>query len=203
MRQLALGISPTPAPTLGNFVPGANAEILVRLNALANGELQETIVYLWGEPGSGRSHLLEATSREATRLLVVADDVETLDDAQQAELFRRINAARDSGGGVLAAGIAPPAQLPLRDDLRSRLGWGLVYHVKPLTDADRALYLRAQADRRGMRLTDEVVGYLLTHERRDLSSLCAIIEQLDRVSLERQRAVTLPLLREALKALAP
>lgn len=202
MRQLALGISPPPEPSLGNFLPGANAELLARLRTLARGELQETIVYLWGESGSGRSHLLAATAREAVRPLVVADDVECLDDERQAMLFRQINEARDSGSAVLAAGNAPPAKLPLRDDLRSRLAWGLVYYVKPLADAERALYLRAEAERRGMRLADEVVNYLLTHERRDLPSLRAIVEHLDRVSLERHRAVTLPLVREALKALA-
>jgi DnaA family protein len=111
-----------------------------------------------------------------------------------------VNAAREDGGTVLAAGAAPPAQLALREDLRSRLGWGLVYEVKPLTDAERALYLRAEAARRGLRLADEVVWYLLSHVRRDMPSLRALLEQLDRASLEQHRPVTLPLVREALKA---
>ena len=97
------------------------------------------------------------------------------------------------------AGNAPPAQLPLREDLRSRLAWGLVYHVKPLTDEERATYLRAEAARRGMRVPDEVIGYLLTHVRRDLPTLLAILDELDRTSLELKRPVTLPLVREALK----
>ena len=98
---------------------------------------------------------------------------------------------------------APPAQLPLREDLRSRLGWGLVYEVKPLTDAEKAVYLHAEAARRGLRLSDEVVWYLLTHVRRDMPSLGAILEHLDRASLEQHRALTLPLVREALRALEP
>jgi DnaA family protein len=203
MRQLALGISPPPEPTLDNFVPGANAELVARLRALADGSLTESIVYLWGEPGSGRSHLLAATARAATRPggVVIADDVEALDEASQLALFNAINAARESGGALLAAGSAPPAQLALREDLRSRLGWGLVYQVKALSDAERALYLRAEAERRGMRLADEVIWYLLTHTRRDLPSLLAVLEHLDRDSLERQRHVTLPLVREALRKL--
>jgi len=202
MRQLALGISPPPEPTLDNFVPGANAELVARLRALADGSLPESIVYLWGEPGSGRSHLLAATARAATRHggVAIADDVEKLDEAAQIGLFNAINAARESGGAVLAAGSAPPAQMALRDDLRSRLGWGLVYQVKALTDAERALYLRAEAERRGMRLADEVIWYLLRHVRRDLPSLLAILEHLDRYSLERQRNVTLPLVREVLRS---
>src|SRR5436190_1859256 len=95
---------------------------------------------------------------------------------------------------------APPAQLPLREDLRTRLAWGLVYQLKPLTDAEKALYLRAEAGRRGLRLSDEVVWYLLNHLPRDLGSLHRVLEVLDRYSLASQRAVTLPLVREALSA---
>jgi DnaA family protein len=128
------------------------------------------------------------------------DDVEALDAAGQQALFNAINSAREDGGTVLAAGAAPPAQLALREDLRSRLGWGLVYEVKPLSDAEKAVFLHAEAARRGLRLSDEVVWYLLTHVRRDMPSLRALLEQLDRASLEQHRPVTLPLVREALKA---
>jgi DnaA family protein len=199
-RQLALPLSAPPAPTLENFVPGANGELLERLRELAAGRCREAVVYLWGAPGSGRSHLLAASARPGVTL---ADDVERLGDAAQAELFSAINRAREAGGTVLAAGAAPPAQLALREDLRSRLGWGLVYEVKPLSDAEKALYLHAEAARRGLRLSDEVVWYLLTHVRRDMPSLGAILEHLDRASLEQRRAVTLPLVREALRALEP
>jgi DnaA family protein len=205
MRQLALGLSPPPEQTFGSFVLGANQEIVARLRALADGTLPEPIVYLWGEPGSGRSHLLAATSRAATRPggITVADDVEKLDAAGQLALFNAINAARESGGAVLASGSAPPAHLPLRADLRSRLAWGLVYCLKPLTDAERALYLRGEAARRGIALADEVIWYLLSHVRRDLPSLAAILEALDRASLERQRPLTLPMVRETLKSFEP
>ena len=197
-RQLALPISPPPEPTLENFVPGANAELLARLRALAAGELAESVLYLWGEPGSGRSHLLAASARPG---LVVADDVERLDDEGQIALFNAINAARDAGGTVLAAGNAPPAQLALREDLKSRLAWGLVYQVKPLTDAEKALTLHGEATRRGLKLSDEVVWYLLTHVRRDLHSLIGLLDRLDRASLEQRRAVTLPLVRELIRSL--
>ena len=197
-RQLALPISPPPEPTLENFVPGANAELLARLRALAAGERTEAVLYLWGEPGSGRSHLLAASARPG---LVIVDDVEQLDAAAQVALFNAINAARESGGTVLAAGNAPPAQLPLREDLKSRLAWGLVYQVKPLSDAEKALTLHAEAQRRGLKLSDEVVWYLLTHVQRDLRTLTALLEHIDRTSLEQRRAVTLPLVRELLRSL--
>jgi len=197
-RQLALPISSPPEPTLENFVTGANAELLARLRALAAGELAESVLYLWGEPGSGRSHLLAASARPG---LVVADDVERLDEAGQIALFSAINAAREAGGTVLAAGNAPPAQLALREDLKSRLAWGLVYQVKPLTDAEKALTLHGEAARRGLKLSDEVVWYLLTHVRRDLHSLTGLLDRLDRTSLEQRRAITLPLVRELIRSL--
>jgi DnaA family protein len=198
MRQLALEISPPPEPTLESFFPGANAELLGRLRALAAGRLAESVLYIWGEPGSGRSHLLRACAAAA---LAVADDVETLAEPAQLELFHAINRAREAGGTVLAAGNAPPARLPLREDLRTRLAWGLVYELKPLTDDERALYLRAEGERRGMRVSDEVIRYLLAQVRRDLPSLLGIMAYLDRRSLELKRPLTVPMVREALKAL--
>ncbi|MSQ62901.1 MAG: DnaA regulatory inactivator Hda [Betaproteobacteria bacterium] len=194
MRQLALGISPQQQPTLDNFVPGANAELVARLREFQAGDFPEVILYLWGDAGSGKSHLLHACAG-----LHAVDDVEKLDEASQIALFNAINEARHSGGKVLVAGNTPPAQLPLREDLRSRLAWGLVYHVKPLTDGERAVFLRTEAERRGMRVPEDVIHYLLTHVRRDLPTLVAILDELDRVSLELKRPVTLPLVREALK----
>src|SRR3954465_2811581 len=197
MRQLPLEISPPAAPSLDNFVAGANAEALAAVRSLAAGALREAIVYLWGERGSGRTHLLRAAAR-ANPALVVADDVETLDAAAQQALFNAINAARDGQMPVLAAGGAPPAQLQLRDDLRSRLGWGLVYQLRAPSDEEKAGYLRAEAHRRGLRLPDEVLAYPLSPLPRDLASLNAVLEALDRHSLARQRPLTVPLVREAL-----
>jgi DnaA family protein len=197
MRQLPLPISGAAKPSLDNYLAGANAEALERVRALACGAPKEAVVYLWGVPGSGRSHLLAAAAR-ANPAIVTVDDVERLDAAAQGSLFSAINAAREGGPAVLAAGNAPPAQLGLREDLRTRLGWGLVYQLKPLGDAEKALYLREEAARRGFALSEDVVWYLLNHLPRDLGRLHAILERLDRQSLARQRAVTLPLVRDVL-----
>ncbi len=194
MRQLALGISPPPQPTLDNFVPGPNAELVARLRDFRDGSFPEVVLYLWGEAGSGKTHLLRACGGSHG-----VDDVEKLDEAAQIGLFKAINEARQAGGRVLAAGNAPPAQLPLREDLRTRLAWGLVYQVKALTDEERAVFLRAEAGRRGMRVPEEVVSYLLTRMRRDLRSLTAVLDQLDQASLELKRPITLPLLRDVFK----
>jgi len=197
MQQLPLGISTAAEPAFDNFVAGRNAEALARVRELAQGTLRERIVYLWGEVGSGRTHLLRATAR-GNASLVVADDVHLLDAAGQHALFVAINDARDGGPAVLAAGDVPPAQLVLREDLRTRLAWGLVYHLIPLGDEDKAKHLKAVAATRGLQLSDDIVGYLLTRLPRDMASLQSIMEVLDRYSLMRKRPLTLPLVREAL-----
>ncbi len=215
VRQLPLDFSSAPAPTFDNFIAGPNAELLARLRAAAAGAPDEPIIYLWGEPGSGRSHLLRATVNAAgadaaylaadadyapadAHRLVAADDVERLDETRQIALFGWINRARDDGGAVIASGSVPPARLALREDLKTRLGWGLVYRVELLRDEDKAQHLRAEAERRGLKLPDEVVAYLLSRLPRDLVSLNAALDQLDRYSLARQRPISVPLVRELL-----
>lgn len=197
MRQLPLDLSPVADPSFDNFIAGPNAEAVARVRALAAGELAETVVYLWGEAGSGRSHLLQSAQKRNSHLVVV-DDVETLDARQQQALFMAINAARDGAPPVLAAGHRPPAQLALREDVRTRLAWGLVYELRPLPDEDKAQHLKAEAQRRGMRLPDEVVNYLLARLPRSLATLRAVLERLDRHSLAQQRLVTIPFVRDLL-----
>jgi len=197
MEQIPLELSQPPEPSFENFVAGANVEALERVRGLALGTLREAIVYLWGESGSGRSHLLSAAQRLSADL-VIADDVEQLAAAAQQALFVAINAARDGRGAVLAAGGLPPARLALREDLRTRLAWGLVYHLKPLSDEEKKQHLRTEAARRGLELGEDVAGYLLARLPRDLGHLSGILEVLDRQSLARQRPLTLPFVREVL-----
>ena len=199
MQQLPLDLSPPEPPGFENYIAGANAEALAVVRALAAGTLRESVVYLWGEPGSGRTHLLAAAHRTHPGL-AIADDVDSLDaDAQQA-LFLAINAAREGGPAVLAAGGRPPGRLALRDDLRTRLAWGLVYELHPLGDEAKRAHLAALAARRGLQLPPEVAAYLLTRLPRDFGSLTRVMEALDKHSLARQRGLSVPLVREALAA---
>src|SRR6267142_2007887 len=107
-----------------------------------------------------------------------------------------------SGSGrshlLRAAGRANPALLALRADLRTRLAWGLVYQLLPIGDEDKARHLKTLAAERGLQLSDDIVGYLLTRLPRDMTSLRAVLEVLDRYSLMRKKALTLSLVREAL-----
>ena len=202
MQQLVLNIGPALEPDFDNYVAGPNAEAVAAVRGFAARSTREAVMYLWGEPGSGRSHLLRAAAKRNAGL-AITDDVETLDAPAQQRLFAAINAAREGSAPVLAAGRAPPARLALREDLRTRLAWGLVYQLKPLTDEDKTVHLRAQAARRGLRLPDEVLAYLLSRLPRDLPSLNAVLEALDRYALATRRPLTLPLVREALERKIP
>jgi DnaA-homolog protein len=209
MRQLALDITAPPAQTFDNFVVGRNAEAIAHLRAVVAGG-GERFVYLWGEAGSGRTHLLKAaaTGGRAAYIacgadsvfddnapLLAADDVELLGPDAQIALFRRYNALRDEGGCLIASGRAPPVQLDMRADLTTRLGWGLVVQVHALDDDDKAQALAQQAKARGFTLPGEVIGYLLNHAPRDMGALFAALDALDRHSLETKRAITVPLVR--------
>ncbi len=219
MSQLLLDLKPEQIPTLDNFVAGINAELVDRLRALADPDNFDAI-YLWGAAGSGRSHLLGAAARAAaarrpTRSieagaaggdmnvppggLLVVDDVDRLDADAQVALFRAFNAARLVGHAVLLAGPLPPLQLALREDLRTRVGQSLIYEVKPLSDEEKSAALARHALLRGMKVDASLVNYLLRHGRRDLPSLMAVLDALDRATLEQQRPATLPLLKEVME----
>jgi DnaA-homolog protein len=202
VKQLLLDIQPAPAPTLENFVAGSNAEALYSLLQAASGQGDVRFVYLWGAPGSGKSHLLRACAdlaHEREVQLVIADDVQTLSANAQIELFNTYNRLREGRGALIASGDAAPMMMGLRDDLATRLSWGLVYHLHPLSDEEKAQAILAHAAERGMKLPDGMVEYCLRHMRRDLRTLMATLDALDKWSLTAKRPVTLPLLRQLLQ----
>ena len=131
---------------------------------------------------------------------VALDDIDRLDAAAQVAAFNLYNALRERSGALLASGPTPPAQLGLREDLVTRLGWGLVYQAHALSDGEKVRALTDHAARRGFRLAPEVCDFLLNRVRRDLPSLFAAVDALDRRSLETRRPVTVPLARELLQA---
>jgi DnaA-homolog protein len=224
-RQLTLDLGTPPPATFDNFSAAGNDEVLTRLRelegALAAGPVADRSFYVWGEPGSGRSHLLHALVHESNgtarylspqsalnafgfdpRVSIYAvDDCDGLSAAQQIALFNLFNEVRATPAAALAAtGNAAPMVLDVRDDLRTRLGWGLVFQLQPLSDEAKAAVLRHAAHARGIVLADDVPGYLLTRYRRDMPSLMALLDELDRVSLETKRAVNTHLIRELLQA---
>jgi len=220
VKQLILDLHPDRQPTLENFVPGSNAELLESLARLAaTGQTLGKHLYLWGSSGSGRSHLLRATvarardeGRPASFLnaeeitdrlpedaLLAIDDVDRLSGEAQIALFNAFNRARGNAQSLLLSGPAAPRGLTLREDLRTRIGQSLIFEVHPLDDATRESILHSLAQRRGLRLSGEVASYLLTHARRDPPGMAAALDALDVASLEHKRPVTLPLLRELMQ----
>jgi DnaA-homolog protein len=214
MTQMLLGISPDWIPTLENFVAGHNAELLSEMSNALNSAQGERGFYVWGETGSGKSHLLQAVLHSARRLglsthngyanvpegaqVVAVDDVELLDDAAQIALFALYNLMRENNGMLLVSGSVAPAQLSLRNDLRTRLGWGMVYQVQALSDAEKALALQNHANARGLVLPPEVTQYLLRHGRRDLPALLEVLDGLDEHCLRLKRTASVPLLKEVM-----
>ncbi|MEO6408049.1 MAG: DnaA regulatory inactivator Hda [Burkholderiaceae bacterium] len=215
MKQIPLPIASAAAPSFENFIVGANAPAIDEIQRIGPGSAP---LYLWGPAGSGKTHLLRALAGRATSAgvrvayfdaadaaccddatgLVVLDDCERFDAAHQHAAFAAFVLAATHGVPVAAAGRLPPVDLPLRDDLRSRLGSGPVFALQPLAEAQVRAALRREADRRGLFLPDELVNYLLTRFERDLGHLMAQLERLDRYALVTKRALTLPLLRQML-----
>ncbi|NEX60707.1 DnaA regulatory inactivator Hda [Noviherbaspirillum galbum] len=220
MRQLLLDLGAAKPPTLDSFVAGQNGELLDLLARFAQrdgGAPGDRIAYVWGESGAGKTHLLRALAAgersryiapdgpdndfrysPATSLYLV-DDCERLSAERQVTVFNLYNQVRDQGGWLVAAGPLPPSRMALREDLRTRLGWGLIYQVHGLTDEDKIAALGRTAAARGLTLSPGVLPYLITHFRRDMQSLSAMLDALDKYSLETQRPITLPLLREVLQ----
>jgi DnaA-homolog protein len=224
-RQLVLDLGTPPPATFDSFVTGANPELVAQLRGLndalaASEPPADRTLYLWGGAGSGRSHLLHAlchaTGAHRARYagphsplaafgfspdvtIYAIDDVQGLSGAQQIALFNLFNEVRaHARHALVVAGDAAPLGLAVRDDLRTRLGWGLVYQVAALDDDGKILALKNAARARGIALADDVPPYLLTHFKRDMPSLMTLFDALDRFSLEQKRAVTLPLLRAML-----
>ena len=221
-QQLILDILPPSPQTLENFVAGQNQAALDALHHCRKGRA----IYLWGPPGAGRSHLLRAVSSEDDCLyvnalespsklhtlatadalehpLIAIDDVEHLDTIGQAGLFSLYNRWRECASSekafiLILAGDRAPMAMQIREDLRTRLGWDLSFRLQLLSDDDRAQALHRRARDRGLKLAPEVVNWLLIHYTRDMSQLSALIDALDRYSLERHRPITLPLLKELL-----
>src|SRR5690606_8582437 len=120
-----------------NFVTGQNAEALDSLRNVINGQSEVRVVYLWGPEGSGKTHLLRSCAMLAAKFevpLTIAYDVHTYADAEQIALFNKFNHLRENtaAGVLMSAGLSSPMQMGLRDDLATRLAWGLVYQLHPL-----------------------------------------------------------------------
>ncbi|KII28757.1 MULTISPECIES: DnaA regulatory inactivator Hda [Pseudomonas] len=228
--QLPLGVRLRDDATFINYYPGANAAALGYVERLCEADAgwTESLIYLWGKHGVGRTHLLQAACLRFEQMgepavyLPLAElmdrGVEILDNLEQYELvclddlqviagkadweeamFHLFNRLRDSGRRLLIAAATSPRELPVKlADLKSRLTLALIFQMRPLSDEDKLRALQLRASRRGLHLTDEVGHFILTRGTRSMSALFDLLEQLDQASLQAQRKLTIPFLKETL-----
>ena len=227
MQQLPLRVRPNEAARFETFVPGPNREVLQVLTGIP----APPVLWLWGRPGTGKSHLLRAACAAAgerggaatyielqtatapgllegceTLDLVGLDDIDRVagEADWNAAIFRLYTLLQDGSGRLLISSSAPPATLRFTlADLRSRLLAAPVHHLRELDEDGQIQALEERAARRGLELSREAAAYLVHRLPRDMHSLCAVLDRLDEAALVAQRRLTVPFLREVLEAQAP
>ena len=224
--QLALEVRLRDEATLDNFLASGATRPLVDALKRQVGESGEAIIFIYGPAGCGKSHLLQAVCQSLGsralylpladvgsypagellqgvefRDLVCLDDVHRVlgDENWEEALFHLCNRARQRGCRLLVAGDAAPRALALElEDLRSRLAWGIVYQLSRPGDEEKAAILQFRAARRGLALPDEVAAFIVSRAPRALDQLLDLLEQLDQASLARQRALSIPFVKQVL-----
>jgi DnaA family protein len=217
MQQLLLDVFTPPKPNLGNFLVGRNAQVMHELSRLGQpGASSPQLVYLYGPVGCGKTHLLRGLAQNlgvtaltgTTRFVfkpapqaLLMDNIEELTPYSQVQLFNAFNSALADRQppAIVLCGEQAPADLPLREDLRTRIQAGLCLRILPLTDDEKLTALQHIAQARGLELSPEVVDYALRHFQRDMGSLTAVMDGLDRFSLEQHKPVSVNLLRHWMK----
>jgi len=227
-EQLPLPFFFNPEHGFEEYFPGCNAEAVEHLRRAAQGQ-DEPLVFLWGEDGLGKTHLLHACCRDAGRTgrfvsylplrlvgdygagmlegleeqdLVCLDDVDAVigDEAWEQALFTLFNRLRDAGCGLIVTAGSPPDALPVRlPDLKTRLSWGLTLMLRPLADADKLAALSLRARQLGLEISPAVGRFLSSNYRRDLPGLLALVERLDSATLAAKRKLTIPFLKSFLE----
>jgi len=225
MQQLPLVVRPADHAVFESFYAGDNAALLHALKEAALVD-RRCVMWLWGPPGSGRSHLLQATvalahqsGRRAACLPLAGElpvgmlegletlDLLCLDDMQavagQADwergLFLLYEALRGRGARLVMSATRTPVHIAFRlPDLASRLASGATYRIRPLDDEARIAALLQRARWRGIELPDDTVRYLLSRVERSMSSLFRLLDELDLAGLAAQKKLTVPFVRETL-----
>lgn len=227
-QQLSLPVYLPDDETFNSFYPGENDEMLAFLSKLSNND-DGNFVYLWGAPKSGKTHLLHACCAAAQQQnlttfyipfelfpsmscavledlhrvsLICLDNIEQVagNPMWEEALFDLYNRVKETGGKLLVSANHAPGQSRFNlPDLVSRLSWGLSYHVKPMSDDDKLISMQLRAEARGLVLADDVGRYLFNRLDRDLRTLFDTLDRLDKASMQAQRKLTIPFIKETLK----
>lgn len=221
MKQLVLDIGLPTDPTLENFEVGENAALFEHVQSWLSSPGVSVPTYVYGQSGTGKSHLLRsvahALQQQGGRVgwldadhfktqefnpawcAVLLDDVHLYNSDQQHTAFNWLINAQTYGTRMMAVGNVAPIALSLREDLRTRLGWGHVFYLQPLSEQAQRAVLRKAASDRGLVLGDEVLDYILKRWSRDLGSLMEWLQQMDRYALQTQRSITIPLIKSMME----
>lgn len=222
--QLLLDILKTSEQTFKNYIIGKNDEALSAIKNISKGRA----IYLWGESGSGRTHLLKAMQQKTSGIyfnhitklefvkkivhsddqknlseFILIDDIHLFSKKRQSLLFTLYNKWRELSTTTYAFSIAlsgnmPPISMNVREDIRTRLGWDLIFKLEPLSDSDKYTALMNEAKERGLKNIDNVIQWMLIHCERDIRKQMAVLDALDRYSLETGKPITISLLRNML-----
>ena len=185
MDQLLLNIHFSSEKTLENFIIGDNFETISTIKNFLN-ETNLQFLFLWGDEGSGKSHLSEVVKRNN---ILVIEDIETKNNIEQIEVFNLFNECKENNKKLFVTGANSPNNMSLRSDLASRLSWGLVYQIKLLTDNEKKLALLSHAKQKGMSFDMKVIEYCMKYLKRDLHYLIATLEALDNWSLKKKKPI--------------
>ncbi len=213
---------------LESFYESGNETLIKELKNLLSGVRTRPILYLWGESGSGKTHLLNAcciaagkrlkpgiyvslTGQSDDRLdelipvaantILCVDDIDAIAGLEntQVRILSLYESTIQNSGALIVSGSAPPGRINLElKDLESRLSYGGVYHVHPLDEDQKQQALRRQARSRGFYLDEKVIAFIMSHCDRDTRSLFDLLDKLDHASLRTHRKITIPFLKTIL-----
>ncbi len=218
-RQLTLAINLHDDATFDNYFSGENEQVVYNLQ-----RQEEPYVFLFGTNGAGKSHLLQAACHQSSNKglpvvylplaeeslmpamldglegmsLIALDDIQKVigDEDWEHALFNLYNRVREKGVNMLVSSTEPLSSLNIKlADLKSRLSWGPTFKLTALTDKEKQYALQQRAKNRGLDLTDDVVAYLLKRSPRDMNSLFALFEKLDKASMVEKRKLTIPFIK--------
>jgi DnaA family protein len=220
--QMTLSLDTAPATSFSSFhIDADTAVVRDTVQAFSEGVLSDLQIYLWGDTGAGKSHLISAAcqafSHRGYRVayvpgemvnhrgaldgmehvdLLCVDDLQRIDRAAEVDLFHCINRCRELDTKLIIASDRAPDELGLQlKDLQTRLAWGLVFQVRPLGDDGLRDAFRREIENRSLEASDEVLGYVLRRFPRRMSTLKELVNTLDEVSLSEQRRITIPFIK--------